>query len=188
MQENKTIRSFIALEVPKDLQIACGQIQSELKPNLPRVKWVKPENIHLTLKFLGQINTEDTSRFIEIIKNAFVNFTAFSLQIRKLGFFSSKGKPRIIFLTVRQEKIIKDMHDKLKKVLTFDCPAKPTPFRPHITLARIKDGVPPDINLSSINKVNIPDKNFLANQICFFESKLTPKGPQYKKLFSLTLN
>ncbi|MFA7676547.1 MAG: RNA 2',3'-cyclic phosphodiesterase [Candidatus Omnitrophota bacterium] len=187
MQKDKAVRSFIALELPKNMREACRQIESELKPNLPQLKWVAPQNIHLTLKFLGQITPHDVSRFIDIIKNAFANLNAFSLQIKKPGFFPNKKNPRIIFLAINQKKAIQEIYARLDKVSAPNRDSRGLPFEPHITLARIKDNKLLNTDISLIEKVNLPGKKFLVNRICLFESKLTAGGPQYKKLFSLTL-
>ena len=93
-----TIRTFIALELPPSVISMLGKVQEDLKLMGLRAKWVRPENIHLTLKFIGNINPEDIDMIGGAMKDAVDDFTAIDLVAGEVGVFPGIKRPRVIWV------------------------------------------------------------------------------------------
>ena len=96
----QTIRTFIALEFDPSIKEAIGSIQDQLKKTGADVKWVKPKNIHLTLKFLGHISPKKLKSVLEIFPTLFNNFPAFEIDISHLGVFPRLEQPKVIWVGI----------------------------------------------------------------------------------------
>jgi len=186
------IRSFIALEFPSFIQDAIiWQTTNLIKqfPN-PIIRWVKPGNIHLTLKFLGDIVQSDLEDLARSLANEAQRVKPFSISFTKLGIFPNPKKPRIIWIGVDSPPILGDFQSKIESLASRQgILIEQRPFSPHITLGRISDrnsflnienlifGIN-SINVSTIEKVNI-------NSIKIFKSDLKPDGPIYTAIYNI---
>jgi len=157
------------------------------------MKWVKPQNIHLTLKFLGEINAEQSDQTASLLKETADNNCSFIISLALLDAFPGINAPRIIWLGIDQgelplKKIAADLEDGLTKI---GIPAKTQPFSAHITLARNRSCFNQQALVGGIAGLNNKLKNekheFTANKLTLFRSTLTPLGPIYEALQTLPL-
>ena len=179
------MRTFISLELPSEVKQEIALAQQELRFCLPQVHLVNPQTIHLTLAFLGSISPNK----IQIIKKILEKIVSapIKLKLHRLGSFPNPKKPRIIYLDLKGDldeldRLVKNLRYQLKKkCVYFD----DKPFSAHITLARIKKRQ----NLTTvITKIQIPPKEFLAEEVNFTKSILTPAGPIYETIKEVFLN
>ena len=180
------MRAFIAIDLPKETKIKIAELESDLKKCDLAFKWVKPENLHLTLKFLGDINQEQVSKIKETINKISGRFAAFEASFNGFGFFPNPRKPRVFFISIDKEELLKSIARELEEeleTLGFD---KENRFKSHITLARIKDLKNIESLEAKIKNTQL-DKKFFIGEIILYKSTLTKEGPIYGKIFKSNL-
>ncbi len=186
MAAEKNIRAFLAVEPPEDVLQTVIRMQEKLKREISgRLSWTRPGGQHLTLKFFGDISTDDVEQISEIVRNHLQSDWALNLKIEKLGVFPDARKPRVLWCGTSGdvEKLV-----NLQKELDSDFdaigfPKEDRPFRAHLTLARIKD--PREV--SGVNEALTKHTTFSAGEfavreLILFQSKLTPQGAIYTRL------
>ena len=191
MSPDQSLRTFIAIELDPKLQDALNLIQKELKEVGADVKWVKHDNIHVTLKFLGDVPLEKIDSIKSVMQTTLAPIPAFSMVLTHLGAFPKVENPQIIWVGATADKnSIKHIADSLEENLkTIGFEKEKRDFEPHITLGRMR---------SSQNKFALSKKikNFqfpaecprqLVNQVALFKSTLTPQGPIYETLAKINL-
>jgi len=186
MSEEKSIRSFLAVDPPQEIIDAIGMIQDRLRKNIQGdIRWVRPQGIHLTLKFFGTISESDVANISRVVENTTSNKAPFTLGIKRVGAFPDVKRPRVLWLGMDGDVdtlilLQKEVDAELHK---YGFEKEDRTFRPHLTLARIKDprGL---IGLAKImvKRENYEAGSFSAAGLNLFKSELTPKGAIYTKL------
>ncbi|MFC1865685.1 RNA 2',3'-cyclic phosphodiesterase [Chloroflexota bacterium] len=136
----ETIRAFIAIELPAEVKQYLYGLQAKLKAdNQPRIKWVKPEGIHLTLKFLGEVETSMLEPITQAMEDAATAFSPFKLGVQQPGVFPSLQRVQVVWLGLGGEvDKLKQLHKHLDTNLTkLGFAAEQRQFKPHLTLARM---------------------------------------------------
>jgi 2'-5' RNA ligase len=182
-----TIRTFIAFKLPKNIISSISEIQNRFKSYAFNARWVNPANIHLTLKFLGDINYTDIENVGKTIINAVNSHTSVSLAVKGAGVFPGIKRPRVIWVGLGGEikklaGIQNDIEENLEK-LGF--PREKRPFRGHLTLGRIKGKINPKKLLNAMKKFE--SELFIADKIFLFKSELKSTGSVYTELKSISL-
>lgn len=188
MNHDDEIRAFIAIPLPKEVTNYLAEIISNLKLTFPdkSVKWVQPENIHLTLKFLGNIS-KSTLHFLYEKLNTENKFSQFSLTINKLGAFPSLYKPQVIWVGTSSHNTLLELTKFIEKATSMVKNENDSKsFSPHLTLARLRPGVKKDhfeiIKQELYKSKEINSISFTINHFCIYQSILTSKGPIYTEL------
>ncbi|MEA3436991.1 MAG: RNA 2',3'-cyclic phosphodiesterase, partial [Thermodesulfobacteriota bacterium] len=135
-----TIRAFIAIELPEEITAFIRKIQEGLRSYGFKARWVRPENVHLTLKFLGDINNEEIKKVGDAIISAASENSSMSLGAKGIGFFPGVKRSRVIWTGIAgQTKELTDLQKTLDgKLETIGFPKEKRPFKGHLTIARIK--------------------------------------------------
>ena len=176
----KKIRTFIAHPVPEEWKERINEINSILKKSLDsKIAWVKPENMHFTLKFMGDVSEER----IPDVHNALqtIEFTPTEITAGSAGYFPDLKKPRIIWIGLNKgaEKFCSTVAtiDSMLGNLNFKTNQKEC--HAHLTLGRIKKHARDDWNmlLTQIDKFDFPPATL--STFALYKSKLTPDGPIY---------
>jgi 2'-5' RNA ligase len=186
-----TIRVFIAIEIDSGIKDRLSEYLNQLKKTGASVKWVAPENIHLTLKFIGYIEEETLPALNKIISDAVSCLGPFSISIGNIGAFPNFKKPRVVFVCV-QDKVnnLLNIYERLDKdIEKLGIKRESKKHVGHITLGRIKS----QKNISKLTSVlNSGTKCSFGlekvSYISLMQSKLTPAGPIYTKLNNFMLN
>lgn len=136
------IRSFIAIELPNELKLGLTQLETQLKSDKqPWVKWVNPEGIHLTLKFLGNIAVDRTGEITRAMEEAVHGISPFRLEVKGLGVFPNLRRVQVAWVGINGE--IDKLTQLQKRIETNLTPLGFAPesraFTPHLTLARLRD-------------------------------------------------
>ncbi len=185
------MRTFIAIELPQEIKSQLAKIQKQLATSNADAKWVEPDNIHLTLKFLGEITTEQQNQIITILKEIGTGHASFPARITSLGTFPKIDYPRVIWVGIDQgdkeiKTITRALEEKLEKI---GIPKEDREFASHITIARIRSGKNRRELVKSLN--NLMDKlqvaEFKVEKITLFKSSLSSKGPLYQSLQEIIL-
>ena len=185
------IRTFIAIEIDKDIKDKLSEFINKIKKTDADVKWVAPENIHLTLKFIGYIEENVIPDLNKIIKDAIFNLSSFDIDIENVGAFPNLKKPRVVFVCVQDKgDTLLKIYEKLNRgVEKLGIKPDSKKFAGHITLGRIKS----QKNLSRLaNALNSDTECFFGrekvNHISLMQSNLTPGGPIYERLNTFKLD
>ena len=192
--DNQQIRSFIAIELPKELKCGLIQLQNELKSTrYSFVKWVAPEDIHLTLKFLGNIAIHKVDEVIESIDKASEGIWRFQLETTDLGVFPNLRSPKVFWLGVggsldaliALQKRIDDVLEPMGFV------AEKRNFTPHLTLARMRESASSQNRrdfAELIAKTHFDIKYKIeVNSVSLMMSQLLPSGAVYSRLAEVKL-
>lgn len=136
-------RIFIALPVSQPVKDEMRQLQQELRRELPgdTVRWTRPEQIHLTLKFLGNIATEKITKLTESVRAACSGFTPVALRAEGVGFFPAKGPPRVVWVGLRDESaVLKKLQRAVALAVGHFIDAAEEPdYSAHLTLGRARN-------------------------------------------------
>jgi len=180
------MRLFIAVDInnrsKKFIKKKLKILKSELNADF---KWVKKENWHLTLKFIGEASEIDKKNLIETLKNIEFNSKGQYINFDKLGAFPEFKRAKVLYLALNKgENILKTIHKRLEtETAKYDFTRDNRDYIPHLTLGRAKNKTSSiSDNFKSQKFVNIYAK---IESITLYQSKLKKEGPEYIKLFSI---
>lgn len=182
-------RIFIAINLPEEIKKRLENYQSQW-PDLP-VRWVKPENLHITLAFLGYLNDEQVLEVIKITKEVALRNQPFLVNLKKIIYGPPKKPARMIWAegekNIEFSKLQKDLEHSLQgKIIGFE--KENRPYSPHITLGRIRQWefrqIEPEERPEVNEEINL---SFEVNSIEIMESELKRGGAEYTILESIPL-
>ena len=185
-----TIRTFIAIEIPGNIISKIRELQKNLKVYGFKIRWVRPENIHLTLKFLGNIEAGDVDKINNAISNTVAGVVPISLAAKGIGVFPGIRRPRVLWIGLTgQLEPLMSLQKKLDENLrAIGFPKEKRPFKGHLTLGRIKTKIDArrfgDALMASRN---FESETFTADRIILYKSELKPSGAVYTKLAEASL-
>ena len=190
----KTIRSFMAVEIPESNKVKILEFINRLKDTSGSfVKWVNEDNLHITLKFLGELNTDHISTIYSELTKRLCLIPSFNIQINRLGVFPNSRTPRIFWLGFDHNQNLDQIFSSIENcVVNLGYEADDKPFYPHLTIGRVRHVVSPgDIGEFTKNILN-PKMGFSTcfqvNHVTLFKSELTRDGPIYTRLFQVSLS
>ena len=188
------LRAFIAVELPTGARESLGSISRELRAVVPAgVRWVRPEGIHPTLKFLGNIGAESVGPISQAMSRCAALVSPFDLFLGELGAFPSLRAPRVVWFGLGGALdallgLQASLEEEMER-LGYDRERRP--FSPHLTLGRTRDG------MSSPQRRRVGDdlagasremrEGLPVKEIALIQSTLTPSGAIYTRLFSASL-
>lgn len=185
------MRSFIAFKPPADIIHRIGQIQAQLRSEGVVAQWVKPSNIHLTLKFLGDTDPDQAGDIRDAMKVAVAGHAPLELALGGLGGFPNLSRPRILWQALSQDiERLKGIQQRLEAQLT-QCGFLPErrPYRAHLTIGRIrrpKRWHPQAV--AAVRQISVlPLQPFTMNALIWYESRLLPGGAEYTVLARMRL-
>ena len=187
------MRTFIAIELPKEIKDSLLKVQDKLKTSGADVKWVSPKNIHLTLKFLGEIDDKKLGKITQILEEITQDKNPYLLRLSSIGAFPKINFPRVIWVgTDRGDTETKQIANALEEnIAKIGIPKEDRPLSCHITLGRVKSSLNREGLVENLNNLaNYPQKlnlEFLVTKITLFKSTLTPKDPIYEALKEASL-
>lgn len=181
------MRTFIAIEIDDTLRNRLAAIRDELQLQDPVMRWVKPDRMHLTLRFLGEIDPSLVTPVTKAIQNASQGVKPFELKFKGLGFFPNAGKPRVFWVGIRdQDKTLELLVRSLElELMKIGFEREKRPFRPHLTLARIKGKITGGIHIGDEAQSEYGQQS--VSSIKLFKSDLRPQGPIYTLLSEVDL-
>jgi 2'-5' RNA ligase len=179
------IRAFLAIDLPASLRPVLSWAQEELKRCGADVKWVPVGNIHITLKFFGNITDVQVADISEAV-TALAEWQApFSLTVTDAGAFPSPKNPRVVWLGVGGDlDIMRDFHRRLETAFAaLGFSPEDRPFSPHLTLGRVKSASGRAALTRCLAQLPSPNvASFQVSEIVLFRSNLSPQGATYLPL------
>lgn len=190
MKSNK-IRTFFAIPVSLDCRQEIDRIVLELKKDLPSViKWVNINNLHVTLKFIGEFDSNDVPIIEKILRPVLFLTEQFELTFQSLGVFPGERNPKVVWVGINYpDELMKIFQEIESAALKLGYPKEERGFSPHVTIGRVKN------NANDLLKIATTIKNKKVGVICLskvnevilYQSNLAPTGPVYSELFCLPL-
>lgn len=186
---NETIRSFIAIDLPADLKKEIASIQLRFKPlfGRARVSWVRAENMHLTIKFLGNVSAADIPAIVAACQPVGLQ-SGFNLYLNRIGFFPGVHNPKVMWCGYDHSDELTEAHRKIESALVpIGFPAEEKSFVAHLTLARFKEisskpSSPFYVDLKTVRleteKLSFSFRHTVTD-IRLVKSRLLPKGSEY---------
>jgi len=180
-----TVRSFIAINIPAKIRNKLEEIQDDLKKSNAALQLVRPENIHITLKFLGNVPVESINDIQDAIAESISGFELFPISFETIGVFPNLQYPRVIWVGI--EKGVEELsllNSKIENSISrFSLHQENRKFQPHLTIARVRSGKSHKKLVSILEELkDIKAGEMLAEKICLMESMLKPQGAQYNTL------
>ena len=181
------MRLFVALEIPSAVRDNLAAMIRDMRPLAPQCKWVRAENLHVTLKFIGETRPENLGAIgralssVQSKQNVDVHFLG-------LGFFPNEKRPSVLSAGVEPSTNLRTLAGDIDRVLEASgIPREKRAFTPHLTLARLKDSGLPEKLRTAIQQNATRDFGALnAHEFHLIESQLKPSGAEYTKLQSFS--
>jgi 2'-5' RNA ligase len=178
------LRTFIALKINPEppLLLKLKELKNELAGE--PVKWVDENNLHLTLKFLGDTTLHQVDDLKAILKKISARSNVFSFRLKGLAFFKNKGIPRVLFIGIEEGEALQQLAAEINlQLFALGFEKENRPFSPHLTLARLKFLKDKRNFYNAIDKYRDTDiQSIVIHEIILYQSILKPAGPIYKPL------
>lgn len=184
------LRTFIAIDIPGNILSEIRELQEGIKDYGFKIRWVRPESIHLTLKFLGDIKAVKINEIAEAISKTVVRYTPISLQAKGVGVFPGIKRPQVLWvgLAGQLEPLVSLQKTLDENLETIGFPVEKRPFKGHLTMGRMKA----KIDVKKFGDVlmtfrSFESEAFTADRIILYKSELKPSGAVYTELASASL-
>lgn len=186
MEDEGLVRAFLAIDLPDSLRREIGKIQDEMKPHVRGIRWTRPEGIHLTLTFFGNISQGEIAALSPAIENTAGGVSPLQLRLGTPGVFPGIRKPRVLWIGVDGEvaALVKLQGEIERNLETIGFKRESRPYKPHLTMGRFRDPG----SSSGLERAlgNIKDLYqtivFRAEGLTLFKSDLKPGGAVYTAL------
>ena len=189
------LRSFIAIELPDEFRLELRQLQDRLKSDKQhRVKWLDPDNIHLTLKFLGNTAIYTIGKITRVIEETAREIPPFRLTVKDLGVFPDFKRVRVAWIGIGGEvDKLSQLHQHIESnLMRIGFTPESRPFTPHLTLARLHNQASSDERKRFSQLITdttfIISSAFKVDAISLMRSKLTREGAIYSRISVIELN
>ncbi len=179
------VRCFVALEIPAGLRQRLEGLQAELKRRKVPARWVRPEGIHLTLKFLGEIEAARLVAAAEALREAAEGTAAFRLRAGGLGVFPDLRRPRVLWVGVEDDSgslppLVRRVEETYAR---HGFPPEGRSFRPHLTLGRFREPGPGETIAQALGRFGGSAwGEILAETLVLLRSELLPQGARYHEI------
>jgi 2'-5' RNA ligase len=190
----ESVRSFIAIELSSNVLRRVGTLQERVKADVPPglVRWTRPEGIHLTLKFLGDVQADRLDAIAQSLQTACAPFAPFSLSIGGMGVFPNPRRPRVVWIGVDEPSgtLARLQQGVERAIAPLGFPTERRRFSPHLTLGRVKRGRSP-AELEALGqyatraRVRVGDMSVQC--VYLMRSDLRPGGAIYTELATAPL-
>lgn len=175
------MRLFIAVWLSDKMKDEVARYINNVREQIPGFKWSAPEQLHFTLRFLGETPENQIDSLNEALQSAAVGLSPFELRLGKPGHFPERGNPRILWIGLSEgEKELGNLAGLVEAAcIRAGFPAADRPFKPHLTLARAKEGRK---GLKTLEPMVSWQSGTLVTGFTLVESKLQPGGAVYRRV------
>jgi 2'-5' RNA ligase len=175
------VRLFVAADLPEDLRRRLAAIQAELRDITLPVRWVRPEGIHLTFKFLGQVQGERVAEIGRALEGAGRGVAPFRVHASGIGTFPERGNPRVLWVGVGGDlEAAAQLRDAIERALgTIGFPPEGRDFRPHLTLGRVRGQAKGEWRPALERAARQAEGAFEVQDYVLFESRHDRSGAVY---------
>lgn len=189
----RVVRTFLAIEGSPEVRANAGRLITQLEATGAAVRWVKPELLHLTLKFLGDVELLEVPQICDIVTQAVAELPPFSVRVVGAGAFPNVQQPRTVWLGMEDPTgEIAALHEALEVALApLGFRREARRFRPHLTIGRVRSLGGPGI--AELRQILTAKQDLLAgvidvDEVSVMSSELERHGPVYEPLATAPLN
>jgi 2'-5' RNA ligase len=181
------VRLFVALDLPETVRRSLAETIEMLKSKCREARWVRPESMHLTLKFIGHAVADGDAQKLGDVRAALSTVRSpdpVELQFRGVGFFPNARRPRVVWCGIKASPNLAQIATEVDRVLEpLGIPREKRDFVPHLTLARIEPPRRVDALARAAEELESFDFGSVReSEFYLFESKLKPSGAEYTKI------
>lgn len=179
------MRAFIAVELPDEIRAALAALQRQVAETRADVKWTEEANLHVTMRFLGEITDLQRQGIEEKLRSVASHHDVTAVQLTSVWAFPSVTSPRVLWVGIGEGKeALTNMAEEIEQgVVALGLPNVDHPFAAHITLGRVRS---PRYRVQLVTALQhptwTPPPQFTATHLTLFQSTLTPSGPIYSLL------
>ena len=179
------MRLFVALDTPPEVREALRETMERLRPEARGAKWVKPEGMHITLKFIGHVNDEKADA-IRAALRAVHSADPVDMRFRGLGFFPNERRPRVLWCGVKASANLAELAANVEQALApLGIEREARAFAPHLTLARLGEGGDFAKLVRTVSELIAREfGSARETEFHLYESKLKPSGAEYRRVES----
>ena len=193
LMDNQTVRAFFALPIPKEqkqiIKIFIDGLDQTISGHF---RWVKPHQIHITIKFIPQFQKVHINPIRQTLTEQLLDLQPIRISMNNIGVFPKISSPRVIWIGLEYQNALGEIYRIVENTMgSFEYENERKYFSPHVTIGRIKKRTSNEAKLRIghyLQGINFEKTGeFRINQILLFQSKLTPTGPNYSQLFAIKL-
>ena len=175
------IRTFVCIEVPPSIKARIEELQRALRRSDVPISWVKPSNIHLTIKFLGDVEASRMDDVRQAVERASAGIPPFEITVEGAGCFPSAKSPRVLWVGLNpMPDVLRTLHSNLEAALEHAGFAREAKrFSPHLTMARIRDPFRARATVEELIAAGFAAETFPAHDVIVMRSDLHPSGSIY---------
>ena len=175
-----SLRIFLALDLDQPIKSQLLRLQNRLDKIGADVRWVKDEQIHLTMKFLGEITDQMAADVCRLCQNVSAEFEPFEFEVRAAGCFANHGRPRVLWVGVEDPSgCVRRLNERIEKTLgPLGLRRERRAFKPHVTLGRVSSAQNAlELRAEVVKNTNFEAGIAQATEIAIYSSELGPDGP-----------
>ncbi|MFL6216371.1 MAG: RNA 2',3'-cyclic phosphodiesterase [Blastocatellia bacterium] len=175
------IRTFVCIEVPAPIRARIEALQRRLRRNDVPISWVKPANIHLTIKFLGDVAASRIDDVRQAVERACQGIPPFEITVAGAGGFPSARSPRVLWVGLNpMPDELRKLHSNIEAALEREGFAREAKrFSPHLTMARVRDPFKAKATVEELMAMGFAAETFAASEVIVMRSDLHPSGSIY---------
>lgn len=177
----EAIRAFICIEVPPPIRARIEELQRALRRRDVPLSWVKPSNIHLTIKFLGDLAASRIERVRQAVERACQSISPFDITVDGTGCFPSAKSPRVLWVGLGPlPDELRRLHSNIEAELAGEGFAREAKrFTPHLTIGRVRDPIKARQTVEELLAAGFAAESFPASEVIVMRSELHPSGSIY---------
>ncbi len=187
--EARIIRAFVSIAIPEGVKDEVERVQDALRRGLPEkpLRWTKRDQFHLTLKFLGNVETDRVTELSEALRNSCAGIAALKLRAERVGCFPGPRHPRVLWVGVRDDaEQLAELQSGIAATCGTFCEARADkPFTGHVTIARVNELKRPQAEALAGRLRELTERRFgqwTAREVRLMRSELTPSGAVHSVL------
>ena len=184
------IRTFIAIEIPLEIHRQIADLQASLRQENAKIPWTKPENIHLTLKFIGDVESSQIEPISAAVRTACQTISPFQISVNEAGCFPNPNNPRVLWVGCKGEsETLFTLQKNIENALSdIGFKKEKRKYSAHLTIGRVKSnfGIKPVIN--KMEASNFEGGSFMVKCVNIMKSVLHPHGAIYTVLSKIDLD
>ncbi|MBE0575805.1 MAG: RNA 2',3'-cyclic phosphodiesterase [Desulfuromonadales bacterium] len=186
-----SVRAFLAIPLPQQLKDAVKTLQRNLQAQIPDARWVRPENLHLTLHFFGDVEQETLEKIKVSVLSVKGCKRPLTVEVKGLGAFPNWHRPRILWLDLEPKDQLRQLYESCREQLQHvGLVTDSRPYSPHLTIGRLRQRKSCLTDLNALN-ASIGGKlvgRFSVDRLILFESRLHADGAEHIPLLTVNLD